>query len=55
MGGPSPSPSALAALTALMDPNLSKSAQAHLLSAAAAQQQSPFLLPNDMKTDNEHD
>jgi hypothetical protein len=54
MSGPNPSPSALAALTALMDPNLSKSAQAHLLSAAA-QQQSPFLLPNDMKTDNEHD
>ncbi len=53
MGGPSPSPSALAALTALMDPTLSKSAQAQLVAAAAAQQQSSYMMSNEMK--DEHD
>ena len=46
-----------AALTAaLMDPMLSKQAQAQLVAAAAAAaQQQNFLLPAEIKTDNNND
>lgn len=40
------------ALSALMDPLLSKSAQAQLLTAAAQAQQQSFLAQNDNKTEN---